>query len=88
MDGWRLRQSKVETFKRHVEFQFPFDSKGVVEFFRKYFGPTQSAFSRLDSAAQSALAGDLEKLWAENNRGSGNETIVTAEYLDVRVTKA
>jgi SAM-dependent methyltransferase len=79
---------KVETFKRNAEFKYPFDGKSVVEFFRKYFGPTQAAFARLDSAGQSALARDLEKLWAENNRGSGNETIVTAEYLDVRVTKA
>jgi ubiquinone/menaquinone biosynthesis C-methylase UbiE len=79
---------KVETFKRNAEFKYPFDSKGVVEFFRNYFGPTKTAFSRLDEAGQSALANDLEKRWAENNRGSGNETIVTAEYLDVRVTRA
>ncbi len=79
---------KVETFRRNAEFKYPFDSKRVVEFFRTYFGPTQSAFSRLDAAGQSALAADLEKLWDENNRGSANETIVTAEYLDVRVTKA
>jgi 2-polyprenyl-3-methyl-5-hydroxy-6-metoxy-1,4-benzoquinol methylase len=79
---------KVEACRRNVEFKYPFDSKGVVEFFRTFFGPTKTAFSRLDEARQSVLASDLEKLWAENNRGSGNETIVTAEYLDVRVTKA
>jgi hypothetical protein len=38
------------------------DSKGVVEFFRNYFGPTKTAFSRLDEAGQSALASDLENL--------------------------
>jgi ubiquinone/menaquinone biosynthesis C-methylase UbiE len=79
---------KVQTFKQNVEFKYPFDSKGVIDFFRKYFGPTQAAFARLDEAGQSALANDLEKLWDENNRGSANETIVNAEYLDVRVTKA
>jgi ubiquinone/menaquinone biosynthesis C-methylase UbiE len=79
---------KVETFKRNAEFKYPFDSKGVVEFFRNYFGPTKTAFSRLDAAAQSALARDLETLWSENNQGSANETIVRAEYLDVRITKA
>jgi ubiquinone/menaquinone biosynthesis C-methylase UbiE len=79
---------KVETFRRNAEFKYPFDSKGVVEFFRNYFGPTKTAFSRLDEGGQTALARELENLWTENNRGSANETIVTAEYLDVRVTKS
>ncbi len=72
---------KVETFRRNVEFKYPFDSNGVVEFFRRYFGPTQMAFARLDSAGRSALATDMAHLFAENNQGKENETIVNAEYL-------
>src|SRR6202022_3046189 len=30
----------VETFPRAVKFVYPFDSKGVVDLFRRYFGPT------------------------------------------------
>ncbi len=77
---------KVETFRRNAEFKYPFDSNGVVEFFRRYFGPTQMAFARLDSAGQSALATDMAHLFAENNQGKENETIVNAEYLEVRAT--
>lgn len=77
---------QVETFRRNAKFEYPFESKRVVEFFRRYFGPTQTTFSRLDEAGQSALAKDLESLWTEYNQGTPNETIVTAEYLEVRVT--
>ena len=76
----------VETVRRSVKFEYPFDSKGVVDLFRRYFGPTHVAFSRLDDARQSSLANDMENLWAEHNQGTGQETVVTAEYLEVRVT--
>jgi len=79
---------QVQTSRQNLEFRYPFDSRGTVEFFRRYFGPTQMAFSRLDEAGRAALAGDLENLWNENNRGTAKETMVTAEYLEVRVTKA
>jgi SAM-dependent methyltransferase len=78
---------QVQTSRQNMEIRYPFDSRGTVEFFRRYFGPTQMAFSRLDAAGQAALAGDLEKLWNENNRGTADESVVTAEYLEVRVTK-
>jgi SAM-dependent methyltransferase len=78
---------QVQTSRQNMEFRYPFDSRGTVEFFRRYFGPTQMAFSRLDEAGQAALAGDLENFWNENNRGTAKETMVTAEYLEVRVTK-
>jgi SAM-dependent methyltransferase len=76
----------VETFRRAVKLQYPFNSKGVVDLFRRYFGPTQVAFSRLDDARQSALANDMENLWTEHNQGTAHETVVIAEYLEVRVT--
>jgi hypothetical protein len=37
---------------------------------------------------QSALPKDFKNLWTENNRGAATETIVMAEYLEVRATKA
>ena len=77
---------KIEVFKRNVTFKFPFDSRQVVEFFRRYFGPTQTAFARLDSAGQSALASEMAELWAKYNLGGENETIVESEYLEVRAS--
>jgi ubiquinone/menaquinone biosynthesis C-methylase UbiE len=89
-DVVRQRFSKldrhVETVRRAVKFEYPFDSKGVVDLFRRYFGPTQVAFSQLDPSRQSALANDMENLWSEHNQGTAHETVITAEYLEVRVT--
>jgi ubiquinone/menaquinone biosynthesis C-methylase UbiE len=77
----------VETARRNVLFRYPFGAARVVQFFREYFGPTQTAFARLDAAGQAAMAGELEKLWVEHNEGPDDESHVKAEYLEVRVTK-
>jgi hypothetical protein len=58
---------------------------GAVEFFRKYFGPTQMAFARLDEAGQVAMAKDLEDLWSGANVAADPEvhTLLKNEYLQV-----
>lgn len=71
-----------------VPFNFPFGPKDVVALFRKYFGPTQRTFARLDAAAQDKLAIELEKQWAEHNQSTDGSTCVDAEYLDVRAVRA
>ncbi|HLX70035.1 MAG TPA: class I SAM-dependent methyltransferase, partial [Verrucomicrobiae bacterium] len=80
--------SKIETAQRAIIFDYPHPPQQVVQFFRDYFGPTQMTFARLDAAGQSALAADLEKLWIEHNQGENGRTLVTAEYLEVIVTRA
>src|ERR1700735_4041615 len=77
----------VQTLRRNVMFHYPFSPARVVEFFAKYFGPTQVAFSRLDAAGTAAMAAELEKLWTEHNEGPAGESHVKAEYLEVRATK-
>jgi SAM-dependent methyltransferase len=79
--------SNITTTKRTIEFSFPFPPAGVVAFFREYLGPTQATFARLDATAQAALAADLEKQWQDNNRASGEETLVSSEYLEVVATR-
>jgi len=58
---------------------------GAVEFFRRYFGPTQMAFGRLDEAGQAKFAAALEELWAGANVAEDPEerTLVRNEYLEV-----
>jgi len=58
----------------------------VVAFFRKYFGPTQMTFARLDESGQKALAAELTEHWARNNQGDPNHTVIKAEYLEVHAT--
>jgi SAM-dependent methyltransferase len=69
-------------------FKYPFPPAEVVEFFRKYYGPTQRAFAALDADGQAALRGDLERLWAEHNQAADGTTHVEGEYLEVVATRS
>ena len=68
-----------------VDFDLPTNPAGAVDFFRKYFGPTQVAFSRLDEAGRAAFSADLESLWSTHNVAPdpANHTLVRNEYLQV-----
>jgi SAM-dependent methyltransferase len=76
---------EVRTVLVPVDFDLPVNPAGAVEFFRKYFGPTQMAFGRLDEAGKTAFAEDLEGLWSGANVASDPEvhTLVKNEYLQV-----
>jgi len=58
---------------------------GAVDFFRRYFGPTQVAFGRLDENGQKALASDLVALWSGANLAANpsEQTLIKNEYLQV-----
>jgi hypothetical protein len=78
----------LETTKQELHFDYPFSPAEAVAFFRKYFGPTQTTFARLDEPAQKALAEDLTQHWAKKNIGDANHTVIKAEYLEVHATLA
>ena len=80
--------ARLETNKRELLFDYPFGPAEAVAFFRKYFGPTQTTFARLDEPAQKALAADLTQHWAKKNLGDANHTVIKAEYLEVHATMA
>lgn len=82
--------TNIETKLTPVEFDLPFDPAGAVAFFRKYFGPTQVAFSRLDEAGQAALERDMVALWSKANVAPDPEqhTVIRNEYLTVTATRA
>jgi SAM-dependent methyltransferase len=79
---------QVTCTRQNALFAYPFPPKEMVAFFRKYFGPTQMAFSKLDEAGQAAMAQQLEELWREHNLSKDGTTEVRAEYLDVRAIRA
>jgi ubiquinone/menaquinone biosynthesis C-methylase UbiE len=86
----RLRPyfSQIEMEIIPIQFKLPTDPAGAVEFFRKYFGPTQVAFSRLDEAGQDAMAADLEALWfGANTSTDPAQTVVPNEYLQVTAAR-
>jgi SAM-dependent methyltransferase len=75
----------IDTSLIRIDFDLPSNPAGTVEFFRKYFGPTAMAFSRLDEPGQAAFAAELEALWAGANVAPDPEkhTLVHNEYLQV-----
>jgi SAM-dependent methyltransferase len=81
--------SGIHTELIPIDFDLPMNPAGAVAFFRKYFGPTQMAFNRLDEAGQAAFAADLEALWAGANVASdpGDRTLVRNEYLQITATR-
>ncbi|MHB8754475.1 MAG: class I SAM-dependent methyltransferase [Candidatus Acidiferrales bacterium] len=83
-------RAEVQATKRELMFDHPFGPAETVAFFRKYFGPTQIAFARLDAAGQKALADDLTNHWAAHNEGDAHHTVTKAEYLEVhaRIARA
>lgn len=81
--------SNLETELIPIDFDLPTNPAGAVAFFRKYFGPTHVAFSRLDDSGQAAFAADLESLWCTANvaRDPSNQTLIHNQYLQVTATR-
>ena len=75
--------SRLETRRRLLEFDYPFEPPEVVRLFQDYFGPTTMAFAALGPADQSAYRADLENLFRTNNEGAKGRTLVRSEYLEV-----
>jgi len=80
--------STIRTELSFIDFEYPFPPRDVVQLFRRYFGPLETAFARLDAAAQAAYQADLEKLWRENNTAPEGTTALQVEYLEVFATRS
>jgi SAM-dependent methyltransferase len=79
--------SNLTLTRQMASLDYPFRPNEVVAFFRQYFGPTHTAFRRLDAEGQATLASGLESLWIEHNRAGNDRTSVEAEYLEVRAIR-
>ena len=74
--------------RQFMTFSFPFAVPEVVEFWRRYYGPTQRAFDALEADKQAAYRRDLERLWSDHNRATNGATRVESEYLEVLAIRA
>jgi ubiquinone/menaquinone biosynthesis C-methylase UbiE len=77
-----LRAERRETTMRYPSAEFQ------LEYFRKWFGPTQMAFARLDEAGQEALAADLIAVSQRHNMAGDAAMVAPAAYLEVVATRA
>lgn len=77
--------SNIQTQLIPVDFDMPTSPAGAVNFFRTYFGPTKTAFAKLDAAGQTAFAADLEALWSSANTSPNpaNHTLIKNQYLQI-----
>jgi ubiquinone/menaquinone biosynthesis C-methylase UbiE len=77
--------AEIKTELIPIELDKPMSPGEIVDFYRKYFGPTQMAFSRLDEASGAAMAAELVALFTEFNVADdpAERTLVHGEYLQV-----
>jgi SAM-dependent methyltransferase len=81
-------QVKVEAKPVRFNFDYPMSPEGTFEFFKRYFGPTQVTWSKLDPQRQQEFKAAMVKLWSEHNQAKEPErTLVEVEYLEVRGRK-
>jgi ubiquinone/menaquinone biosynthesis C-methylase UbiE len=70
-------------FERRISRQ-PFRSaEHYVEFFRTYFGPTQTAYERVGPEGEQALTDDLTAFLEGANTAGDRALVLEAEYLQV-----
>jgi len=83
--GDRISELRAE---RRVSRQ-PFRSPDhYIEFFRKYFGPTQTAYERVGTEGEGALTADLREFLTAANTAGDRAMVLEAEYLEVIATRA
>ncbi|MBE7180603.1 MAG: class I SAM-dependent methyltransferase [Terriglobus roseus] len=80
----------IRTERVPISFDMPMSAAETVAHFRRYFGPTQAAFNRLDADGQQAMEADLVALWSGANTApdSDHHVLISNEYLRVTATKA
>ena len=71
-----------------ARLEFPLSVTETVEFYRKYYSPTQRSFEALVEEKQLELRREMESLYAKHNRASNGTTCIEAEYLKVEATCA
>lgn len=87
-ERFREGVADVRCAVRNYPFDYPFSPEEVVEFFRTNYGPMSRAFASLDANARADLRAELVRLWSTHNRAVGNNTKLSAEYLEVIATRS
>jgi ubiquinone/menaquinone biosynthesis C-methylase UbiE len=59
-----------------------------IEFFRTYFGPTQTAYERAGAEGEAALTEDLRSFLEAENTAGNRAMVLEADYLEVIATRA
>jgi hypothetical protein len=66
--------SDLSLARRLHPFEYPFGPAGVVELFRRYYGPAYCAFASLSSEDQRGLQQQLETHWSAHSQAGPGAT--------------
>jgi ubiquinone/menaquinone biosynthesis C-methylase UbiE len=78
--------ANIEHMTRMFAFRYR-SAEHWVEVFRTFYGPTRTAFLRLDADGQAALESDLIALLRSRDLGDGDGLVVPGEYLETVITR-
>jgi len=76
----------IENTSRMFTFRYK-SPEHWVDVFRRYYGPTHTAFSALDASDQAALEVGLVSLLRSHDAGGPDGLVVDGEYLETVITK-
>jgi SAM-dependent methyltransferase len=79
--------SSMDVARRTYVFRF-LSPEHWLEFFQTHYGPTVTAFGRLDAAGQAGLGGDILDVLRRFNRSESETLAVPSEYLEVVAIRA
>jgi ubiquinone/menaquinone biosynthesis C-methylase UbiE len=85
--GAGVAKQKIWFSRETFTFDYPGAPTGLVNEFRKYYGPTMNAFEAAEKNGRAAdLQKELENLFTSQNRSSNNDTTsIPATFLQVTV---
>jgi ubiquinone/menaquinone biosynthesis C-methylase UbiE len=83
--GDGVSELRVESRVSRQPFRSP---EHYIEFFRTYFGPTQTAYERVGPDGEAALTEDLRSFLEAANTAGDRAMVLEAEYLEVIATRA
>lgn len=81
------RDWKVTVAQRTLTFDFPYSPAGTAKLFCTSYGPTVRLIESLDEEQRASFTRDLSDHWSSRQRGSGERTVVDAEYVEVIATR-
>jgi len=79
------RMRAIRAARKHFVFRYE-SASHFVDVFRRFYGPTHTAFNKLDAEGQAALAADMIELCSRFNRRA-TSLVVPAEYLEVVIER-
>jgi SAM-dependent methyltransferase len=77
----------VSVAQRPLTFHFPYSPAGTADLFCTSYGPTVRLVESLDEEQRALFKRDLADHWSSRQRGSGENTVVDAEYVEIIATR-